>query len=318
MDRGRTAVGRVVFRVDGFRTRVAGSRLPVGAGGATVPGVTPDPGLARPPDDARHDDAPHDRSDDAAHDRPDDRHWFQPLARFLGPAYLRNAFTRGTVQEVGFLVDALGPGVALGPGARVLDVGCGPGRHALELARRGVEVTGVDVSEAFVDLAREAAAAEGLAERCRFVLGDARELVSDAGLDAAFDAVVCLCQGGFGLLQGDDEVVLRGMARAVRPGGGVAVSAFNRDFAVRHLEEGETFDPATGVLHEVSTLRNAEGVERAFDLWTTVFTPRELRMMAERAGLTVEAVHGVTPGDYASRPPSVDRPEHLLVARRPG
>ena len=80
--------------------------------------------------------------------------WFNPVAEFLGEAYLRNAFTKGTVQEIDFLVDALD----LRPGARVLDAGCGPGRHALELARRGIAVTGVDLSPDFVARARAAAA----------------------------------------------------------------------------------------------------------------------------------------------------------------
>ena len=59
-------------------------------------------------------------------------HWFEPIADHLGRAYLRYSFTKGTSQEVDFLVDAL----ELAPGHRVLDVGCGPGRHAHELARR--------------------------------------------------------------------------------------------------------------------------------------------------------------------------------------
>src|ERR671919_1309651 len=84
--------------------------------------------------------------------------WFNEIARFLGPAYLRNAFTKGTEQEVEFLVDALG----LGPGQRVLDVGCGPGRHALALGRLGIEAVGVDLSPDFVELARAAAADEEL------------------------------------------------------------------------------------------------------------------------------------------------------------
>src|SRR5919106_225492 len=77
--------------------------------------------------------------------------WFNEIARFLGPAYLRNAFTKGTEQEVRFLVAALG----LEPGMRVLDVGCGPGRHALSLARRGLHVVGVDHSRNFLQLARD-------------------------------------------------------------------------------------------------------------------------------------------------------------------
>ena len=66
--------------------------------------------------------------------RPEPDHWFEPIADHLGAAYLRYSFTKGTVQEVDFLVDTLG----LGRATRVLDVGCGPGRHAHELARRGI------------------------------------------------------------------------------------------------------------------------------------------------------------------------------------
>src|SRR6476661_243548 len=89
--------------------------------------------------------------------------WFDELARFLGPAYLRNAFTYGTEQEISFLLDRLD----LRAGSRVLDVGCGPGRHSLALARRGVDVVGVDHSEEFVALARQAAEAEGLTAEFR-------------------------------------------------------------------------------------------------------------------------------------------------------
>src|SRR5437773_12245398 len=91
---------------------------------------------------------------------PENPRWFMPIARFLGRAYLRNAFTKGTEQEVAFLVDAL----ELDPGERVLDVGCGPGRHAFALARLGIDVVGVDLSEDFIALARDAAA-DGLPVR---------------------------------------------------------------------------------------------------------------------------------------------------------
>jgi SAM-dependent methyltransferase len=233
--------------------------------------------------------------------------WFNEIAAFLGPAYLRNAFTKGTEQEVGFLVDTLG----LAEGARVLDVGCGPGRHALALARRGIDVVGVDLSEDFVALAREAAAAEGLA--ARFEVRDVRDLTYEAD----FDAVICLCQGGFGLLGGRDEpAVFDRIATALCRGGRLALTAFSAAFAARFLEEGETFDPATGVLHEKSTVRNEEGVEQIFEAWTTCFTARELELLGERAGLDVIGVHGVTPGRYGTAPPTIDDPELLFLARR--
>ncbi|GMU78480.1 MAG: methyltransferase [Acidimicrobiia bacterium] len=233
--------------------------------------------------------------------------WFNPVAEFLGAAYLRNAFTKGTEQEVAFLVDAL----ALEPGQRVLDVGCGPGRHACALARLGFRVTGVDLSPDFVALARDAAAREHL--DARFDLLDVRTMA----FDAEFDAVVCLCQGGFGLLGGRDEVAVFGrMVRAVRPGGAIAVSAFHAPFAIRHLEAGEDFDAATGVLHETATVRNAAGDERPFDLWTTCFTSREMALLAALHRVDVVGVHGVAPGAYRAGAATFEHPELLLVGRR--
>jgi SAM-dependent methyltransferase len=231
--------------------------------------------------------------------------WFNPLAEFLGPAYLRNAFTYGTAQEINFLVDALG----LESGMRVLDVGCGPGRHSLELARRGITAHGVDLSPTFIELAREAAAVEALP--ATFDVADVRDLESIGD----FDALICLCQGGFGLLAGaEDAQLLRDLAAHVNPGGRLAISAFSSYFAVRWLEADDTFDLVTGVNHERATLRDERGVEQQFDLWTTCFTAKELRLLAQTAELEVDAIHGVTPGDYGARPPAFDRPELLLLA----
>ncbi|HEX6419867.1 MAG TPA: methyltransferase domain-containing protein [Acidimicrobiales bacterium] len=237
-------------------------------------------------------------------------HWFEPLAEHMGDAYLRYSFTKGTAQEVAFLVDVLG----LRPGMRVLDVGCGPGRHAHALARRGIDVLGVDISRRFVDLATRDAP-----PGATFVRADARSLT----FDAEFDAAISLCQGAFGLaggpggaLDGDGDV-LAGIGRALRPGGGAAVSAFSAYFQVRFLEDADTFDADAGVNHEVTEVRDAAGAAVPADLWTTCFTPRELRLLAARAGLAVRAVWSVAPGDYARRAPTIDTPELLLVAGRP-
>ena len=59
------------------------------------------------------------------------------------------------------------------------------------------------------------------------------------------------------------------------------------------------------------------GEQTTADLWTTCFTARELRLVAQAAGLEVTSVSGVTPGDYGIRPVTLDRPELLLLARVP-
>lgn len=232
-------------------------------------------------------------------------HWFEAVAEHARSAYLRYSFTKGTAQEVAFLCEAL----PIEPGMRVFDVGCGPGRHALALAERGIEVHGIDISQPFVDLANDVAPANATFERM-----DARELP----FDAEFDVAISLCQGAFGLLGGSqDGDVLAGMARAVKPGGLVCVSAFSAYFQVRYLEDFDTFDADRGVNHEVATVKDEEGREAQFDLWTTCFTPRELRLMATAAGLTVRDVWSLTPGAYRREPPTTETAELLLVALRP-
>jgi SAM-dependent methyltransferase len=231
-------------------------------------------------------------------------HWFEPIADHLGAAYLRYSFTKGTSQEVGFLWDVL----ELRAGRRLLDVGCGPGRHAHAFGARGVEVVGVDISERFVQLARDGAPAGVTFRRL-----DARRL----DYDAEFDAAISLCQGAFGLVgPGADGDILDGIRRSLRPGARLALSAFSSYFQVRHLDGGATFDAGTGIAHEHTVVKNEAGEEAPTELWTTCYTPRELRLLVEAAGLEPLHLWSVDPGRYGRNPPVIDSAEFLVVARR--
>lgn len=250
-------------------------------------------------------------------------HWFEGLADHLGSAYLRYSFTKGTVVECDHLEEVLG----LKPGMRILDVGCGPGRHCHELARRGFEVHGIDISQTFIDLA-----AEGAPHGATFERFDARALDHATQLHDRFDAVICLCQGAFGLMTAADSsvnashsgldanaVVFSGITKCLRMGGRLALSAFSSYFVVQAQARGEYpshFDADSGVNHERTEIRNPEGEVAEVDLWTACYTPRELRLLCAMFGLDVESISSVEPGAYGNDPSTVDSPEFLLVARR--
>ena len=250
-------------------------------------------------------------------------HWFEPIADHLGSAYLRYSFTKGTTQEVDHLERCLD----LKPGAAVLDVGCGPGRHSHELARRGYQVMGIDISQSFIDIA-QASAPEG-AEFERF---DARLLAEESRFHGRFDAVVCLCQGAFGLMTASDgaidavgrpidanTTIFSGLAAALRPGGRLALSAFSSHFVVNAAATGTydaTFDVASGVTHERTEIKSPDARSTEVDLWTACYTPRELVLLSALHHLEVISVSGVEPGAYGDEPPGLDHPEFLLVARR--
>jgi SAM-dependent methyltransferase len=193
----------------------------------------------------------------------------------------------------------------------VLDVGCGAGRHAVAFAKAGLSVTGVDVSERLLQVAADAAREAGVA--ASFFEVDARQMP----FEDEFDAVLSICQGGFGLMGDDDSVVLKRMAEAVKPSRRVVVTAFSALYEAMLRRPEARFDVDSGVVHEKSTIQSEDGSEEEVDLWTSVYTPRELRLMAIGVGLVPEEVYSVDPGDFARRPPDLEHAEFLLAARRP-
>lgn len=233
--------------------------------------------------------------------------YFSRVGDALGRNYLRYSFTRGTDQEVSFLREILD----LPAGARLLDVGCGPGRHSIPLAESGLAVVGVDISRRFLEIGAEHARAAGVTPA--FYEVDARQMP----FEDEFDAVISLCQGAFGLMGEHDSLVLARCAQALKSGGRLVLTAFSAYYEMNARRAGVSIDVGGGVVHEVARIEAEDGSQPEVDLWTGIYTPRELRLLALGVGLEPEAVWSVDPGDYARRPPDLDHAEVMLVARKP-
>lgn len=220
----------------------------------------------------------------------------------LSGAESSGASEPATSQEVAFLLDAL----RLNQSARVLDVGCGSGRHLVALSERGLAVTGVDTSSRLLALAAEGARAARV--RPALFEVDARQMP----FDDEFDAVISLSRGRFGPMGGGDALVLRRMAEAARPGGRVAVTVGNAYFAARNAAASD-LDVNEGRTRELERSEDGD-----IEVWTSVYTPRELRLLAIGVGLVPEDVWAVEAGAYARRTPDAEHRELMLVAKRPG
>ncbi|MEJ7599087.1 MAG: methyltransferase domain-containing protein [Kofleriaceae bacterium] len=156
---------------------------------------------------------------------PRGKPWFVDL---FDEDYLRTLpflTPQATQAEAEFVINAMG----LTPGAQVLDVGCGYGRHAMELAARGFHVVGLDLSTPLLVRGGEESQRRGL--QINFVRGDMREL----DFEAQFDAAYCLFST-FGYF--DDETnkkTIANIARALKPGGRVLIEILNRDYLITDL-----------------------------------------------------------------------------------
>jgi SAM-dependent methyltransferase len=201
-----------------------------------------------------------------------------------------------TAAEVAFLVQAL----ALPPGAALLDLACGHGRHAIALAQRGYRVTSLDLSASHLTLARQAAAAQGVA--VTWVEADMRDLPA-----GPFDAVVNLFSA-FGYLESEaaDQQVLAAVGRALRPGGRFLLDIRSREHMVRHFRAHEwqpladgslflqqaAFDLRTSRVQTQAILVEPDGRREHHEFSVRQYSLTELVGMLAAAGLTVTQTWG--------------------------
>jgi SAM-dependent methyltransferase len=229
------------------------------------------------------------------------------------PDYNDNVFTKNTLAEVDFLLEEL----ALEPGASILDVGCGTGRHAVELAKRGFAVTGLDLSSGMLAQARAGAEAAGV--EVEWVQSDATRF----SFPGTFDAAICLCEGAFGLLGREDDPIdqplsiLSNISRSLKPQAKAILTVLNgarllRKYTDKDVAEAR-FDPL--ILVESSEMPPREGLppvatrERGF-------VATELRLLCRLAGLSVLYLWGGTAGNWGRRPLELDEFEIMVVVEK--
>ncbi len=231
--------------------------------------------------------------------------YYEEIGNFLGESYLNYGFTKGTLQEVDFLIERM----KLQAGATIIDIGCGPGRHSLELSRRGIRPTGIDISSSFIELAQRKAAEEKL--NAAFMVADARRLP----LTQSFDGAICLCEGAFGLA-GDDEghkQILCEIHRVLKPGSLFILTAINALSAVRNDPRMDAYTNTTSVSE---TITNSEGNSKEVEIYTTAFTFRELKLLFDGSGFEVLNGYGCSAGDFSEKLLSTGDIEIMIVARR--
>lgn len=220
-------------------------------------------------------------------------------------------------REVAFIDDSLG----CEKGATILDLGCGPGEHAVRLSKRGYEVIGIDLSLAM--LARAADEAAALDTRINFVQGDMRELT----FEESFDGVYCWGTT-FGYFDEQKNVEVVGKVhRSLKRGGRVLLDVVNRDYVMSRQPsmawfEGEGcvcmdemyINAITSRMHVKRTMMMEDGRQREIDYSIRLYSLHELGKLLHDAGFRVVEASGdtSTPGVYFG----AESPRILILAEK--
>lgn len=249
--------------------------------------------------------------------------WYETLFANYGKTYDKESFTQGTLGEVDFVERELGRNRS----RRILDIGCGTGRHAIELARRGYQVTGFDLSEGQLRRAREKAAEAGVS--VDFQHRDATQ----PHFSQEFDAAIMFCEGAFPLMETDRKnfAVLQYAAASLRPGGKLLQTTLNalfplfhsvKDFLAANNESGAvtdklTFDLMTFRERAQLTFTDDAGRSQTVETNERYYTPAEMSWLLQTAGFAKVDIYGCRLGQFSREHAlSHDDFEMLIVAEK--
>ncbi len=253
------------------------------------------------------------------------KQWYETLFENYGKKYDQEIFTQGTDGECSFIEEELN----FDKNRKILDVGCGTGRHSIELTKRGYDVTGIDLSSAQINRARTKADAAGL--DIKFLVADARDLP----FEHEFDAAIMLCEGGFPLMETDEMNfnILKSVAKALKPGSTFIFTTLNGLFPLFHSinefheqtgtdKEGaryisETFDLMT--FRDVNTtyFTDDHGVQHELHCNERYYTPPEITWLLKSLDFYKIEIFGARIGAYSREDKlKTNDFEMLVVARK--
>jgi SAM-dependent methyltransferase len=217
--------------------------------------------------------------------------WYERLFRNYARKYEEEEFTKGTLGECDFIEAETGKNRNIS----ILDIGCGTGRHSIELARRGYRVTGLDLSESMLAVARSRAKTEKL--DVHFIQADARSF----SFPAEFGLAIMLCEGAFPLMETDamNFKILQNAAVSLKPGGKLIFTTLNGLFPLFHsvkdfLESNKGSSPVTNLVnsfdlmtfrdHSTITLEDDAGSPMELQCNERYYVPSEIRWLLESIG----------------------------------
>ncbi len=223
-----------------------------------------------------------------------------------------------TEREVNFIENVLG----LERGAQILDACSGCGRHAISLAKRGYDVTGVDISRSLLEHAEEAKNKESYFGNVEFVEGDILKL-SELNLNKEYQGVICMASLGYYMTDEDVKKFLSELKQIMAPGGWFLVDLINREMLIKTFRNKNWIKTETGYTclrhtsfnleksccENIKYVKDSQGNEKEYFQWLRTFTLRELLNIVEEVGFTFQKVYG----SYRREPYSVDAPRMIIT-----
>ncbi|MBU1008615.1 MAG: class I SAM-dependent methyltransferase [Bacteroidetes bacterium] len=249
--------------------------------------------------------------------------WYEHLFKNYACQYENESYVTGTPGEVDFIEKEIKSDKTVG----ILDIGCGTGRHAIELAGRGYQLTAFDLSAAMLRKARANARQKGV--HIDFYRKDARRF----RFKKQFGLAIMLCEGSFPLMETDEMnfAILQHIFRALQPGGKLIFTTLNGLFPLFHsvkdfLNEHGNLGSSKVNTFDLMTFRDYSEFETTDDDGQTLhlqcneryYVPSEINWLLSSAGFTNISIHGCTLGAYSRN--EVLTPDHfemLVIAEKP-